>query len=125
MAAKKKTSFDAYVSTQMADPEFAAAYRRRRLIHEVAIEVRRMREAAGMTQAELAKLVGTSQPTIARLERGQDTREPRWSVLDRIGMALGRQLSLVFAPTPAAGASEPKIVVVRGKAREKGVAHTR
>src|SRR5438128_8725369 len=39
----------------------------------------------------------SSQPTIARLEKGLDVRTPRWDTLQRIARALGRQLKLKFA----------------------------
>lgn len=44
---------------------------RERLARKVATEVRRIRNHAGLTQAQLAKLVGTSQPQIARIESGK------------------------------------------------------
>lgn len=53
---------DAYVGKQLADLEFRHHLEQRRLVHEVAIVVRSMREQAGLTQAQLAKMVGVSQP---------------------------------------------------------------
>ncbi|MFT3913408.1 MAG: helix-turn-helix transcriptional regulator [Anaeromyxobacteraceae bacterium] len=87
---------DAYLGQQLEDPGFRHAYEQRRLVHEVAIVVRSMREQAGLTQAQLAKLVGVSQPMIARMERGLDQRTPRWETLRKIGRALGKQLKLSF-----------------------------
>jgi transcriptional regulator with XRE-family HTH domain len=87
---------DAYLGTRLADPEFRHHFEQRRLVHEVAIVVRSMREQAGLTQARLAKLVGVSQPMIARMERGLDQRTPRWETLRRVGLALGKQLKLSF-----------------------------
>ncbi|HET9555118.1 MAG TPA: helix-turn-helix transcriptional regulator [Anaeromyxobacteraceae bacterium] len=87
---------DAYLGKQLEDPEFRHHYEQRRLVHEVAIVVRSMREQASLTQAQLAKLVGVSQPMIARMERGLDQRTPRWETLRRIGLALGKQLKLSF-----------------------------
>jgi DNA-binding XRE family transcriptional regulator len=51
---------------------------------------------AGLTQARLAKMVGVSQPMIARMERGLDQRTPRWETLRKVGLALGKQLKLSF-----------------------------
>jgi ribosome-binding protein aMBF1 (putative translation factor) len=57
----KKTSrsagvgFDAYLGKQLKDAEFRHPYEQRRLVHEVAIVVRSMREQAGLTQAKLVK----------------------------------------------------------------------
>jgi len=101
MAVRKKArglGGDGFLATQLADPEVRHHFEQRRLIHEVALAVRGMRAGAGLTQAELARRIGTSQPTIARLEKGLDVRTPRWDTLQRIAVALGRQLKLRFAP---------------------------
>jgi len=104
MAARKKTlrgvSFGEYLQGQLEDPEFRRVYEARMLVAEVAMAVRQMREAAGLTQAQLAALIGVKQPMIARVERGSDRRTPRWDVLRRVGHALGRQLVLDFVTSP-------------------------
>jgi transcriptional regulator with XRE-family HTH domain len=88
---------DAFLAAQLTDPKVRHHFEQRRLVHEVAIAVRSMRMGAGLTQAQLAKRIGTTQPTIARLEKGIDVRTPRWDTLQRIARALGRQLRLKFA----------------------------
>jgi transcriptional regulator with XRE-family HTH domain len=60
-----------------------------------------MRMDAGLTQAQLAALIGVRQPMIARVERGSDPRTPRWDVLRRLGLALGKQLVLEFVSSNA------------------------
>jgi transcriptional regulator with XRE-family HTH domain len=104
-------SADAFLASQLQDPEFRHHFFQRRLAHEVAIAVRSMRASAGLTQAELAKRIGSSQPAIARLEKGLDRRTPQFDTLQRIAAALGRQLKLVFQPEAA---SAEGIVEVRG-----------
>jgi len=52
-----------------------------------------MRQSAGLSQGELAALVGMKQPAIARIETSQGTT-PQWRTLDRIAFALGQQLTL-------------------------------
>jgi ribosome-binding protein aMBF1 (putative translation factor) len=100
MATKRRSprsgSFGAYLREQLKDPEFHRAFEAKLLVAEVAMAVRRMREAAGLTQAELAALIGVKQPMVARVERGTDRRTPRWDVLRRVGHALGKQLVLDF-----------------------------
>jgi len=54
--------------------------------------IRQARLAAGLTQAELARRIRTTQSVVSRWERGGD--EPRLSTLDRILRACGRRLSL-------------------------------
>jgi ribosome-binding protein aMBF1 (putative translation factor) len=103
MAAKRRAarggSFKEYVERQLEDPEVRRNYEARMVVAELAMAVRRMREDAGLTQAELAALIGVKQPMIARVERGSDPRTPRWDVLRRVGLALGKQLVLEFVST--------------------------
>ncbi len=89
-------SLNQYLQKQLQDPVFRRAYEAKMLVAEVAMAVRRMREEAGLSQADLAGLIGVKQPMIARVERGSDPRTPRWDVLRRVGHALGKQLVLDF-----------------------------
>lgn len=56
--------------------------------------LREARELAGLSQAELAALVGTKQSVISRWERGVD--EPRLSTLARLLQACGFEADLTF-----------------------------
>jgi len=58
--------------------------------------VRELRERAGLTQGELARRSGTSQPAIARLESGQGS--PNLSTLERLAAAAGFALELRLVP---------------------------
>jgi transcriptional regulator with XRE-family HTH domain len=51
-----------------------------------------MRLAAGLSQRDLARRAGTSQPAIARYERGNAT--PSWETLQRLATACGRWLKM-------------------------------
>jgi len=57
--------------------------------------IREVRRRAGLTQAELAKRVGTSQPAIARYERARSM--PDLPTLHRIVEACGLELRLELA----------------------------
>ena len=97
MKRRAKISFDNKRHAKaLENPDYRAAYEKRRLIAEIGMEVRKMRAGAGLTQQQLANAIGSSQPTIARLERGLDQRVPRWDLLQRIAWAVGRQLKLSF-----------------------------
>jgi transcriptional regulator with XRE-family HTH domain len=52
--------------------------------------LRELREAAGLSQNELAHRLGCQQPAIARLEAGEAS--PNMRTLDRIANALGLEL---------------------------------
>jgi len=108
-------SGDAFLAAQLSNPKVRHHFEQRRLVHEVAIAVRSMRMGAGLTQAELAKRIRTSQPTIARLEKGLDVRTPRWDTLQRIARALGRQLKLKFV----ASSDDAELVEIEEPARRR------
>ena len=100
MTTKTKTqprgvSFDEVMTASLRDSAVADAFANRRRTHEIARVVRGMREQAGLSQTQLAHLIGAKQPTIARLETSA-AHTPQWKLLERIGLALGKQLRLVF-----------------------------
>jgi transcriptional regulator with XRE-family HTH domain len=60
---------------------------------DLALLVREMREGAGLTQAELAKKLGTTQSVIARLEDAEYTGHSL-AMLERIATTCGVALTL-------------------------------
>lgn len=61
--------------------------------------IRQARLAAGLTQTELARRAGTSQPAVARYESGEVS--PSVRTLERLLCAVGRQLRLATEPDAA------------------------
>lgn len=59
--------------------------------------VRRLREIAHLTQAELAERAGTSQPTIAAYEAGR--KSPTLRTMDRLAHAAGQDVVVSFVPS--------------------------
>ncbi len=84
--------FKDWEAEQMQDPEFRAAVEEL----EPAYQVARLRIKRGLTQKQLAKLVGTKQSSIARLESGRI--EPRLSFLRRVVKALRGRLEVRITP---------------------------
>lgn len=76
--------------------EYRAAYAQARRDLMLGMRVRELREAAGMSQSELARRTGTRQPNIARLEAGGGT--PKLETLQRIAGALDMELEVSFRP---------------------------
>ena len=68
---------------------------------EINIEVAQLiydaRTAAGLTQRELAALIGSQQPVIARLEDA-DYRGHSLTMLKRIAKALGKRVQIQLVP---------------------------
>lgn len=69
------------------------------LASRLAADVARIRLARQLSQAELARLCGTTQSAIARLERG--SRPPRLDTLARIAEALDCSLDVGLSPRTA------------------------
>jgi len=67
---------------------------------ELGERVAKLREAAGMTQANLAEEVGVATETISRLERGATI--PSVARLDEVAEALGVEMADLFERTPGA-----------------------
>lgn len=67
-----------------------------RLADEFALldEFLKARAAAGLTQEELAKRIGTTQSAIARLESGKGKHSPSLATLQKYARALGCRLEL-------------------------------
>jgi DNA-binding XRE family transcriptional regulator len=88
------SSLQDLIAEQMKNEEFAEAYDLERERLQIAHRVKALREQKAMTQAELAQLIGTKQPSIARLEAGNYW--PRIDMLEKIARALGAQLDVRF-----------------------------
>lgn len=63
---------------------------------ELGYEITRLRLLRGLTQQQLADMVGMRQPDIARLENG--TSAPNLSCLERIAKSLGARIELHIVP---------------------------
>lgn len=70
-----------------ANPEFREAWDGSEFARAVAIKVAQYRAKQKMTQAQLAKLTGLTQPQIATLEAGEDA--PTLKTLARVSKATG------------------------------------
>ncbi len=71
-----------------------AGYAEAKEAFELGARVRAERERLGLTQAELAERMGTTQPTVARLEAGGVT--PSLDTLHRAAEGLGLELVVDF-----------------------------
>ncbi len=75
---------------RMREAGFRRGYAEARAAHLAAQEIRAIRIAKGLSQARLARRVGTTQSAISRLEMGD--MPPSLRTLARIGEALGLEL---------------------------------
>lgn len=88
------------------DAERKASVEQERVNAQVAQLIHDMRVEAGLTQAELAKLVGTTQSVISRLE-DSDYEGHSLSMLSRIAEALKQRLTVTMT------AADPQVKTMR------------
>ena len=78
-------------------PERIAELEEARAEDELARRIYQLREQAGLTQARLAKLVGTTESVICRLE-DSDYSGHSLKMLKRIASALDKRVEIRFVP---------------------------
>jgi len=90
------------------DPDIRRMIAEERENLRVARIIYNARTKAGLTQKQLADLIGTRQPTIARLEDA-DYKGHSLNMLRRIAEALGQRVEVRFVPknAPSAEALHP------------------
>lgn len=69
--AQKAVDFQEYLAEQLKNSKFKKYYNEYGKQLEIAYQILQLRKQRGMSQAELAKKIGTKQSNIARMETGQ------------------------------------------------------
>lgn len=92
----KKDSFDfqEYLANKLKNPTFRKHYDEYGKQLEIAYRILQLRKKEGLSQAEMAKKVGTSQSNIARMEAGEQNFTT--GTLYKVAVALGRELKIDF-----------------------------
>ena len=80
------------------DPEFRKEYDALEEEYALVEAFMKARDEAGLTQAQVAKRMGTTQAVIARLESGRVM--PSTRTLKRYAEATGHRLKIAFEPLP-------------------------
>ncbi|MEI7512045.1 MAG: helix-turn-helix domain-containing protein [Candidatus Uhrbacteria bacterium] len=88
----KLRSFQAFKKRSLKNPEVKAAYDALAPEFELASKLIGIRVKRGLTQAELAKKMGTKQSAVARLESG--TNNSTIKQLERLAKALDAKLTI-------------------------------
>ena len=85
----------------MEDPEFREEYAKADEEYALVEALVRARTAANLTQAELARQIGTTQSAVARLEGGRVS--PSFATLRRYAEATGTRLTIALVPADGSG----------------------
>jgi len=93
-------TIDDRIREELGEPGFAQDYAEASEAWDVAIQIAKLRQQKGLTQAQLAELVGTRQQDIARIENPA-YKAHSLSLLRRIARALGMVARIEFVrPDP-------------------------
>ncbi len=88
MIKREMPSFKDWEANKLKDAGFLAAA----IEAEPGYQIARLRTQRGLTQTQLAELVGTRQPSIARLENG--TSQPSLTFLNKVAHALNAKVEV-------------------------------
>ncbi|GBQ21651.1 XRE family transcriptional regulator [Gluconacetobacter sacchari DSM 12717] len=94
------TSLAALKSKLLTDPAVKAEYDRLGPIFSVVSEMVEARQTAGLTQAEIARRMGTTQSVVGRLESGRHM--PSFDMVSRYAAALDRRIDIHLVPRHSA-----------------------
>ena len=90
----EETNFDRYLDRKLRDPVFARRFEQASREWDIALEIARARQEVGLSQTQLAKLAGTTQQQISRLE--QPGYRGSLKTLYRVAEALGRRVEIAL-----------------------------
>ena len=97
MKAKTTDAIEILRRRAMKDPKLQELYEEEKINFQAAVAIRRAREAAGLTQGQLAKRLGTTQSVISRLEDA-DYEGHTLKMLKRIAEALKQRVVIHLEP---------------------------
>ena len=91
----KVRTFKSRLQEDIKDPEFKAYCQEERQALKLAMKIAELRNQKGLTQQELARLMGTSQQAISRIESG-DYEGFTLKTLEKIAEATGMRVKIEF-----------------------------
>lgn len=91
----KVRTFQSRLREDIKDPEFKTNYQEERQALKLAMKIAELRNQKGLSQQELAKLMGTSQQAISRIESGE-YEGFTIKTLEKIAGATGMRVKIEF-----------------------------
>jgi len=92
---RQSKSYQEVKNKLLKDPEFKAEYEKNKPFSDIALKIVRIRSEAGLTQAELAKKLGVSQPVISKIE-SLNIEDIQLSTIFKIAKALNLEVKIDF-----------------------------
>jgi len=91
----KVRTFQSRLGEDIKDPEFKTHYQEERQSLKLAMKIAELREKKDLSQQQLAKLMGTSQQAISRIESGE-YEGFTLKTLEKIAEATGMRVNIEF-----------------------------
>jgi DNA-binding XRE family transcriptional regulator len=91
----KVRTFQSRLQEDIKYPDFKTHYQEERQALKLAMKIAELRDQKGLSQQELAKLMGTSQQAISRIESG-DYEGFTLKTLEKISEATGMRVKIEF-----------------------------
>ena len=91
----KVRTFQSRLREDIKDPEFKKHYQEEKQALKLAMKIAELRNQKGLSQLELAKLMGTSQQAISRIESGE-YEGFTLKTLEKIAEATGMRVKIEF-----------------------------
>jgi DNA-binding XRE family transcriptional regulator len=91
----KIRTFQSRLREDLRNPEFKAHYLEEKQALKLAMKIAELREKKGLSQQQLAKLMGTSQQAISRIESGK-YEGFTLKTLEKIAEATGMRVKIEF-----------------------------
>jgi len=92
---KKVADFQDYLDKQLRNPRIRKHYNEYGKQLEIAYQILQLRKQRKISQAELARKIGTKQSNVARMETGQQNFST--NTLQKIAKVFDRELRIDFA----------------------------
>ena len=113
-----RTNFDRYLERKLQDPDFRARFEAADQAWDIALQLAALRRERGLTQKQVAELLGTKQQAIARLEDPAYTGHSL-SMVRKYVEVLGASLYVTIVPagaiSPPAARRSPDPLLVHEK----------
>jgi DNA-binding XRE family transcriptional regulator len=97
MRRSKIRTFQERLSEDLKDPGFRRHFEEERRALDLALKIAKLRQKKGLSQREFARLMGTSQQAISRIESGEYDGFTL-KTLQKIAEATGTHLKIEFVP---------------------------
>lgn len=93
-----RPTFEEFREKALANPDVKKEYEALAVVYDLRIKLIELRQQAGLTQEELAKMLRTQKGNISRLENVESQASPKLSTIAEYAKAMGHKVEINFIP---------------------------